>query len=108
METPIVTAHNQNMSTYETELIRHFWDYQRDKFSAVDEFLECRLSGFQRPPVFLRDKAAENVLHRPHAAQKEITELEDMLPRNDRHRWFRSMKSSQALAQSVFGNLILY
>ena len=33
--------------------------------------------------------------------------LTETLPRRNRHKWFRSMTSSQALAQSVFGNLIV-
>ncbi len=31
-----------------------------------------------------------------------------MVPKHERHKWFRSMNSSQALAQSVFGNLAVY
>ena len=32
--------------------------------------------------------------------------IEATLPRKERHRYFGSLRSSQALAQSVFGNLI--
>lgn len=100
-------AHDVGMSTYSEELVGRLWDYQRQEYPVVEEFFERPQSGFQRPPVFLKDKAAENVLHRGDASTIELRKLEDTLPRNERHRWFRSMKSSQALAQSVFGNLIV-
>ncbi len=31
-----------------------------------------------------------------------------MVPKGEKHKWFRSMNSSQALAQSVFGNLAIH
>lgn len=34
--------------------------------------------------------------------------LLDYIPPNEQHKWFRSMNSSQALAQSVFGNLAIH
>jgi len=61
-----------------------------------------------RPPVFLKEKAALNVLMNPDAAPDEERRLLEAIPDRERHRWFRSMTSSQALAQSILGNLKIY
>jgi hypothetical protein len=60
-----------------------------------------------RPPVFLRDHAGWNVIcpdGAPHDKDYRAR-VEAEIAAARRHRWFGSMKSSQALAQSVFGNL---
>jgi hypothetical protein len=56
-----------------------------------------------RPPVFKRQFRCQNVLvnDNDRKAGAVLGEIED----KDRHLQFGSMKSSQALAQSVFGNL---
>ena len=54
-----------------------------------------------RPPVLAKQFAAEGILVPPSG--REITEIRAAIPASDRHRWFRSLKSSQALTQSVFG-----
>lgn len=56
-----------------------------------------------RPPVFLAEHATRNLLLPPDAGLASC--VEEMVPASARHRWFRSMKSSQALTQSVFGAL---
>lgn len=55
------------------------------------------------PPVFTREASHRNVIvpEDPMLA----AEVLKLVPREKRHKWFRSMKSSQALALSVFGNL---
>lgn len=58
--------------------------------------------------MFLVPQARHNILTKPDATSEEISHLSGLLPRQGRHKWFRSMNSSQALAQSVFGNLALY
>ena len=42
------------------------------------------------------------------ASEREVDKLLSLVPEGERHKWFRSMNSSQALAQSVLGNLAIY
>lgn len=58
------------------------------------------------PPVFKRETATHNVPV-PEDGSKARAIL-STVPPGKRHRWFRSTKSSQALAQGVFGALIAY
>jgi hypothetical protein len=44
----------------------------------------------------------------PHINNEIQLRLLGVIPVHKRHKWFRSMTSSQALAQSIFGNLIVY
>ena len=62
---------------------------------------------YGRPPVFLPRESWRNIIANPDADQDEITVLLDMVPKSEQHKWYRSMNSSQALTQSVFGNLKL-
>jgi hypothetical protein len=86
-------------TAYRDALVGGMWAYSRK------HALEGELDGLQRPnrpPVFMPKNADRNILaDGPHrdAVIKRVH-------KSARHRWFRSMKSSQALAQSVFGNLI--
>jgi hypothetical protein len=78
------------------------WAY-RDTVLSHDGHLFRPGEDRQHPPVFLKEHAGRNVLCPP---DPELTTLVlDSIPAGRRHRWFRSLKSSQALAQSVFGNL---
>ena len=95
------------MGAYLEDLTTRLWDYQREYYPNVEEYFERTQSDLRRPPIFMKDKAGDNVLHRRGAPPEEVAHLEALLPTRERHRWFRSMKSSQALVQSVFGNLIL-
>ena len=61
-----------------------------------------------RPPVFHTQAADFNVLMAPDISREDRKRLLDDIPFRERHRWFRSMTSSQALALSVYGNLKLY
>jgi hypothetical protein len=58
--------------------------------------------------VFLPRYADNNIIAHPEANLEEKERLLAFIPPYERHKWFRSMNSSQALAQSVFGNLSLY
>ena len=63
-----------------------------------------RLDGgkrLNRPPVLAKQFAAEGVLVPPNRSTTE--EIRAAIPASSRHRWFGSLKSSQALTQSVFG-----
>lgn len=59
-----------------------------------------------RPPVLGKGFEAENVLIAPDGLHSE--EVRAVIPVRERHRWFRSLFSSQALTQSVFGNIRAY
>jgi hypothetical protein len=95
------------MTNYKAELNRHYWEYQESRFSDWQMFIEKPFANDGRPPVFLLHEAWRNVIINPYAGQAEKDVL-DTLPVGERHKWFRSMNSSQALAQSVFGNLAIH
>ena len=52
-----------------------------------------------RPPVLAKGFESKNVLVPPD--ESRAAEIRAAIPRKQQHRWFRSLKSSQALAQSV-------
>jgi hypothetical protein len=72
------------------------------------EFFERPEMPDGRPPVFHKHADAFNVLMAPDIPPGDRTSLMGYLPARERHRWFRSMTSSQVIALSVFGNLKLY
>ena len=57
-----------------------------------------------RPPVIASKFREKNVLVPPNNESK-ARDIRDAVPYKQRHQWFGSLKSSQALAQSVFGAL---
>jgi len=81
------------------------WAY-RDRVFPHDSHLFRPGEDRQHPPVFLKEHADHNVLRPPDPLL--TTQVLDSIPEGRRHKWFRSMKSSQALAQSVFGSLIAF
>lgn len=93
-------AHN-----YLSALNARFWAYHQKSFDDRRELFERPYAPGQRPPVFLKETAYHNVLVRPGASEEELQLLQSLIPVTKWHRWFRSMTSSQALAQSVLGNL---
>ena len=95
-------------SSYRDDMVARFWNYQKDAFRGRMELFERAEMPDGRPPVFYRHADAFNVLMDPEATPKDRTRLMDEIPVNERHRWFRSMSSSQAIALSVFGNLKIY
>src|SRR5688500_15493569 len=92
---------------YLTDLISGFWDYRERSFGAAGHKFESVEPKLHRPPVFTSSHADENVIVRRNGSDNEATAIRALIPIAQRHRWFRSMRSSQALAQSVFGNLIV-
>ena len=54
-----------------------------------------------RPPVLAVGQAPKNILVPVNEARAQ--RIRDAAPKSQWHRWFRSLKSSQALACSVFG-----
>ena len=96
----------QNPHTaYVADLTKHLREYRRTTFPDSSVFDGRYSEVNSNPPVFTAEYAHLNLLlpddavHRAHVSA--------LVPVSQRHRWFRSMKSSQALAQSVFGNIIV-
>lgn len=87
---------------YQATLVRQLTEFRRRYFPNGDSLFVCRESG---PPVFLADHADANVLTPPRATEDMARAVVNAMPAGKRQRFFGSMKSSQALAQSVFGNL---
>jgi hypothetical protein len=96
------------MPSYKEGLVTRFWDYQIKRFPNWETFFEKPKMPDTRPPVFLKQKADFNVICTSGISEVKRKELLAEIPVGERHRWFRSMTSSQALAQSVFGNLKIY
>jgi len=96
------------MTDYKEDLNRRYWEYQKSQFSNGLDFFERPYAPDGRPPVFIRDEAWRNVIINPVAEKQENDKLLALIPKGERHKWFGSMNSSQALAQSVLGNLAIY
>ena len=92
---------------YKEELVSRYWGYQQRFFPQIEKCFEQPFVSDGRPPVFLAREAWRNVITQPHANQQQIDRLLALVPKPDRHKWFRSMNSSQALALSVLGNLAI-
>jgi hypothetical protein len=90
---------------FKEDMIRRFWRFKKLRFPADDPcFEEARPRGL-RPPVFHEADAESNLLIDPVLTEVERLRLIGMIPVLKRHQWFRSMSSSQALTQTVFGSL---
>ena len=94
-------------SKYRTLLLENFWEYGRREFSPIDKYFDRSSPTTARPPVFKKEHASRNVLLRNLAPEPTAEKVLRTIPDWKRHRWFCSMGSSQALAQSLFGNLIV-
>lgn len=90
---------------YRGEQIRRFWNYRREHFLHTPELFDSDLASDSRPPVFRPNQAWRNVLVDPATPATKREELLALVQESARHTWYGSMASSQALAQSVFGNL---
>ena len=95
-------------SDYRKNMVRRFWEYQDEYFSDWTEYFERPLHPDGRPPVFHKKAADYNVVFNPDSSPRECGLLLQEIPPKERHRWFRSMSSSQAVAQSILGNLKLH
>lgn len=91
----------QSSSKYLSELHRTFNRYRSARFAGREDFFEERDPG--GPVVFLPEHAAANVLVPPEATLEQSNRIIALIPKQERHAHFCSMRSSQALAQSVFG-----
>jgi len=93
------------MKDYKTDLNQRQWEYQK---SPQFSLFERPYAQDGRPPVFVRNESWRNVIINPMASQQEIDRLLALVPEGEKHKWFGSMNSSQALAQSVLGNLFIH
>ncbi len=93
------------MTDYRADLNQRYWEYQKSQFSNGSNFFERPYAQDERPPVFIRDEAWRNVIVNPVASRQDTHRLLALIPDGKRHKWFGSMNSSQALAQSILGNL---
>ena len=93
---------------YKEEIINRFWDYQRAKYPQYDLYFEPSKNKINRPPVFYPQSEWLNPIINPKADKQEILSLLALIPKYERHRWYRSFTSSQVLAQSILGNLNIY
>ena len=87
----------QTMQSYLRAVTQTLWTY-------ADQHLVGELDGGKRngrPPVLVKKFASRNVLVPPNGTKDK--DIRTALPTTQRHRWFCSLNSSQALAQSVFG-----
>ena len=96
------------MISYKEKLVSRYWAYQQFFFPQIETYFERPFAPDGRPPVFLVHQAWHNVITKPDATPEELSQLSNLLPPWERHKWFRSMNSSQAIAQSVLGNLAIY
>jgi hypothetical protein len=98
----------KDYSKFRTELINNFWGYHEKFFSTKPDHFDRSQKSANRPPVFHPQYAWENVILQTGASKNEISELMEMIPKGEFHKWFRSMNSSQALALSILGNLAIH
>lgn len=94
-------------SDYVGKLIQQFWNYADTEQPVEKNLLDSDQRASKRPPVFRKSDAADNVLISPETDEQSRRSIVSTLATGERHRHFGSMRSSQALAQSVFGNLLV-
>lgn len=88
------------MAAFERALLDRLWAY-------ADGHLAGHLDGGRRegrPPVLAKGREALNVIAPDEA---EAAAIRALMPEQERHNQYGSLKSSQALAQSVFGLLFV-
>ena len=91
---------------YVAALISQFWDYAEREFGERSHLLERLERDARRPPVFTQATADDNLLYPPNANISVRKAIIGAVPARERHPYFGSMRSSQALAQSLFGGLM--
>lgn len=91
---------------YLSNLSDCMWEYVETSPNIAVGDLEFSARQGDRPPVFGPDALANNLLYPSSAGEAVKQAIREAIPTSERHRYFGSMRSSQALAQSVFGGLI--
>ncbi len=95
-------------SLFKSDLHHRYWSYLHTFHPDWFIPLDPKHLTEKGPPVFLPQFADFNVIVHPEANLDEKERLLAYIPPYKRHKWFRSMNSSQTLAQSVFGNLAIH
>jgi hypothetical protein len=98
----------QVVANYKEDLYKRYWEYRNSHFSNEQSYFDHQYAPDGRPPVFITSESWRNIIINPEATKQEKHDLIALVPDGERHKWFRSMSSSQALAQSIFGNLKIY
>jgi hypothetical protein len=96
------------MTAYKVDLHQRYWKYQETQFANEQKLFDTQHGKPASPPVFIRSEARKNIIINPSASEQEKKKLLDLIPEGEFHKWYGSMNSSQALAQSVLGNLFVY
>lgn len=89
------------MDDYLGSIIRQLWAYREKRFGNQPELFLNNSEGNGKPPVSQPRFADLNVLA-PDGYHATVVRT---LAPSDRQDWFSSMRSSQALTQSIFGTL---
>jgi hypothetical protein len=95
-------------SLFKSDLHQRYWSYLQTYHPDWVFFLDPKHPQENGPPVFLPIFEDFNVIAHPEANLTEKERILAFIPPYERHKWFRSMNSSQSLAQSVFGNLAIH
>jgi len=93
---------------YKADLHQRYRKYKEIKFPHQQTLFDDRYDKPTSPPVFIRKEARNNIILNPSASEQEKKELFALIPKGEWHKWYGSMNSSQAVAQSVLGNLFIH
>jgi hypothetical protein len=97
------TNPHDDHSRYLQDLTDRLWRYRESRFAGQDHLFDQHVR--PSPPVFAREHALRNVIVRPDTPADEREGALSEVSGLGRHRWLGSMRSSQALAWSVFASL---
>ena len=88
-------------------VVERFWDYAEREFGDRPELFKKFERSPKCPPVFVDNNVAaeHNLLYPPSVEPRVRQAIVNSLSTSERHKHFASMRSSQALTQSVFGSL---
>jgi hypothetical protein len=92
---------------YRSSLLSRYWNYINNSSVNQNRYLEISKKLEKRPPVYKREESWRNIITNPNGKKEEIDQLRQLIPEYKHHKWFRSMNSSQALAQSILGNMVI-
>ncbi len=94
---------NADYVAYEKALCDQLWAWaKRHHKTHLDGVVRPN-----RPPVLAEPYAQDNILVPPDDGRR-ARQIRQAIDSRHRHKWFASLKSSQALSQSVFAALVAY
>lgn len=99
-----------NVSEYNSYLKNlnwRYWEYQEENFQTWENYFDKPNNDFDRVPVFQRTKAHFNIIMNPDYSEYERERITKLIDNIEKHRWFPSMNSSQALTMNILGNLYI-